>query len=116
MSRSTPTPPTSSARASSRLSVAARLCRYLELGRTFQWDIAFEGRIAALRWQNPRGATRADFRYDDTPGGTGEIVCLEVNTQPGMTGTSLVPELAQHQGMSFPELVTWIIEDATIDR
>ncbi len=63
-----------------------------------------------------RGVSRADFRYDDTPGGMGEIVCLEVNTQPGMTGTSLIPELAQHAGMSFPELVTLIIEDASLDR
>jgi D-alanine-D-alanine ligase len=63
-----------------------------------------------------RGVSRADFRYDDTPGGTGELVCLEVNTQPGMTGTSLVPELAQHQGMSFPDLVTWIVEDSSTDR
>lgn len=63
-----------------------------------------------------RGVTRADFRYDDTPGGMGEIVCLEVNTQPGMTGTSLVPELAQHAGMSFVDLVTWITEDASLER
>lgn len=63
-----------------------------------------------------RGVSRADFRYDDTPGGMGEIVCLEVNTQPGMTGTSLVPELAQHAGLSFADLVTLIVEDASLDR
>ncbi len=63
-----------------------------------------------------RGVSRADFRYDDTPGGTGEIVCLEVNTQPGMTGTSLVPELAGHAGWSFGELVRWIVEDASCAR
>ena len=63
-----------------------------------------------------RGVSRADFRYDDTPGGMGEIVCLEVNTQPGMTGTSLVPELAQFAGMSFEALVSWIIEDASLER
>ncbi len=63
-----------------------------------------------------RGVSRADFRYDDTPGGLGEIVCLEVNTQPGMTGTSLIPELAAHAGLSFPELVTLIVEDAALDR
>jgi D-alanine-D-alanine ligase len=63
-----------------------------------------------------RGVSRADFRYDDTPGGMGEIVCLEVNTQPGMTGTSLIPELAAYAGMSFPDLVTLIIEDASLDR
>ena len=63
-----------------------------------------------------RGVSRADFRYDDTPGGMGEIVCLEVNTQPGMTGTSLVPELAAHAGLTFAELVTMIVEDASVDR
>jgi D-alanine-D-alanine ligase len=63
-----------------------------------------------------RGVSRADFRWDDRPGGTGELICLEVNTQPGMTGTSLVPELAAHRGMSFGELVRWIVEDASLDR
>lgn len=63
-----------------------------------------------------RGVSRADFRYDDTPGGTGELICLEVNTQPGMTGTSLVPELASHAGWSFGELVRWMIEDASCKR
>jgi D-alanine-D-alanine ligase len=63
-----------------------------------------------------RGVSRADFRYDDTPGGTGELVCLEVNTQPGMTATSLVPELAAHAGMTFGELVRWMVEDASCDR
>ena len=49
-------------------------------------------------------------------GGTGELICLEVNTQPGMTGTSLVPELAQHAGWSFGELVRWMVEDASCNR
>jgi D-alanine-D-alanine ligase len=62
-----------------------------------------------------RGVTRADFRYDDSKGVEG-IACLEVNTQPGMTETSLVPELAAHAGISFPELVRWMIEDASLDR
>lgn len=63
-----------------------------------------------------RGVSRADFRFDDTPGGTGEIVCLEVNTQPGMTATSLVPELAAYAGWPFGTLVRWIIEDASCNR
>jgi D-alanine-D-alanine ligase len=63
-----------------------------------------------------RGVSRADFRYDDTPGGTGELVCLEVNTQPGMTGTSLVPELAAHAGMTLAELVSWMVEEASCNR
>ena len=63
-----------------------------------------------------RGVSRADFRYDDRPGGTGELVVLEVNTQPGMTETSLVPELAAHAGHTFGELVRWMVEDASCDR
>ncbi len=63
-----------------------------------------------------RGVSRADFRYDDRPGGTGELVVLEVNTQPGMTETSLVPELAAHAGLTFGELVRWMVEDASCDR
>ncbi len=61
-----------------------------------------------------RGVSRADFRYDDR--GTGELVCLEVNTQPGMTETSLVPELAAYAGITFDELVQWMVEDASISR
>ena len=63
-----------------------------------------------------RGVSRADFRFDDRPDGTGELVCLEVNTQPGMTSTSLVPELAVHAGWTFGELVRWIVEDASCNR
>jgi D-alanine-D-alanine ligase len=63
-----------------------------------------------------RGVSRADLRYDDTPGGTDEVVVLEVNTQPGMTETSLVPEMAAHAGFSFGELVKWMVEDASCDR
>ena len=63
-----------------------------------------------------RGVTRADFRFDDRTEGTGELVCLEVNTQPGMTATSLVPELASHSGLTFGELVRWIVEDASCNR
>ena len=63
-----------------------------------------------------RGVSRADFRYDDGPGKEAELYILEVNTQPGMTGTSLVPELAQHAGHSMQELVKWLIDDASLDR
>jgi D-alanine-D-alanine ligase len=63
-----------------------------------------------------RGISRADFRYDDRPGGTGELVCLEVNTQPGMTATSLVPDMARHAGIDFPALVSWMVEDASCGR
>ena len=63
-----------------------------------------------------RGVSRADFRYDDRVDGTGGLACLEVNTQPGMTQTSLVPELAAHAGVTFDELVRWMIEDASLNR
>ena len=61
-----------------------------------------------------RGVSRADFRYDDQ--GMGKLVCLEINTQPGMTETSLVPELAAYAGITFDELVQWIVEDASTNR
>jgi D-alanine-D-alanine ligase len=63
-----------------------------------------------------RGVSRSDFRLDDTTGKEPELILLEVNTQPGMTGTSLVPELAAHAGHSFEELVTWMVNDASLDR
>jgi D-alanine-D-alanine ligase len=72
--------------------------------------------VAACRALGCRGAARADFRYDDTTDGADELICLEVNTQPGMTETSLVPELAQHAGWSFGELVRWLVEDASCNR
>ena len=72
--------------------------------------------LRAHRALGCRGGSRADFRYDDRPGGTGDLVVLEVNTQPGMTETSLVPELAAYVGLSFGELVRWMVEDASCDR
>ena len=72
--------------------------------------------VAAHRALGCRGVSRADFRYDDRIEGTGGLVCLEVNTQPGMTETSLVPELAAHAGITFDELVRWMVEDASLNR
>src|SRR5205807_134389 len=72
--------------------------------------------VAAHRALGCRGVSRADFRYDGSTEGTGGLVCLEVNTQPGMTETSLVPELAAHAGISFSELVRWMVEDASLNR
>jgi D-alanine-D-alanine ligase len=72
--------------------------------------------LAACRALGCRGTARADFRYDDRTDGAGELICLEVNTQPGMTETSLVPELAQHAGWSFGELVRFLVEDASCNR
>jgi D-alanine-D-alanine ligase len=59
-----------------------------------------------------RGATRADFRYDDTQGEPGRLVLLEVNTQPGLTRTSLLPEQAAFCGIAFPALCAWMVEQA----
>lgn len=63
-----------------------------------------------------RGVTRSDWRYDDTKGGPGRFYLLEINTQPGMTPLSLVPEIAAHRGISFGELVRWMVEDASCGR
>jgi len=68
--------------------------------------------LAAHRALGCRGATRADFRYDDTKGEPGRLVLLEVNTQPGMTPTSLLPEQAQFCGVDFPALCAWMVENA----
>lgn len=63
-----------------------------------------------------RGVSRSDFRYDDRHSENGELIWLEVNTQPGMTPTSLVPEIAVEAGHSFGELLSWIVEDASCSR
>ncbi|MEX2643227.1 MAG: D-alanine--D-alanine ligase [Acetobacterales bacterium] len=62
-----------------------------------------------------RGVTRADLRYDDSAGEPGRLVMLEVNTQPGMTPTSLVPEQAAAVGIDFTALVSWMVENASCD-
>jgi D-alanine-D-alanine ligase len=67
-----------------------------------------------------RGVTRADYRYDDITEDltdiVNKIVMLEVNTQPGMTPTSLVPEQAAYRAIGFGALCRWIVEDATWPR
>lgn len=69
-------------------------------------------RISALAHQELgcRGVSRADIRFDGK-----DLYILEVNTQPGMTPTSLVPEQAAHAGIPFPELVGWMVENAACD-
>jgi D-alanine-D-alanine ligase len=59
-----------------------------------------------------RGVSRADVRYDDTHGEPGTLYLLEVNTQPGMTPISLVPDIAASRGIKFGELVAWMVEEA----
>ena len=78
-------------------------------------DIYARAMDIALRAHNAlgcRGASRADFRYDDTSGEPGRLVLLEINTQPGLTRTSLLPEQAAHVGISFPALCAWMVEHA----
>ena len=61
-----------------------------------------------LKW---RGVTRSDFRFNN-----GKFYLLEINTQPGMTNLSLVPEIALHHGINFFSLIEWIIKDASKNR
>ena len=76
---------------------------------------ALDHALAAHRTLGCRGVTRSDMRYDDTGGEPGELIMLEVNTQPGMTPMSLVPEIAAYADIGFTELVTWMVENATCD-
>ena len=71
--------------------------------------------LRAHRALGCRGLSRADFRYDETAEGE-KLYCLEVNTQPGLTATSLAPEQAAHLGISFSELCAWMVEDASCLR
>ncbi len=71
--------------------------------------------LAAHRALGCRGLSRADFRWDEARGRAG-LILLEVNTQPGMTPTSLSPEQAAHAGIDFPALCRWIVEDASCNR
>ncbi|MCW5750668.1 MAG: D-alanine--D-alanine ligase [Alphaproteobacteria bacterium] len=72
--------------------------------------------LLAHRTLGCRGVSRADLRYDDTAGEPGRFCMLEINTQPGMTPLSLVPEIAAHHGIGFAELVRWMVEDASCGR
>ena len=76
---------------------------------------ALDHALAAHKVLGCRGVTRSDLRYDDTAGEPGHLYMLEVNTQPGMTPLSLVPELADHAGIDFVSLVSWMVENAACD-
>ena len=79
------------------------------------YEQALDIALRAHRALGCRGVSRADLRYDDTAGEPGRLYLLEVNTQPGMTPTSLVPDIARHVGIDFPELVGWMVENAACD-
>ena len=76
---------------------------------------AMENAVMAHKTLGCRGVTRSDFRYDDTQRSPGELFLLEINTQPGMTPLSLVPEQATYAGLPFGELVSWLVENAACD-
>lgn len=72
--------------------------------------------VAAHQAMGCRGISRSDFRYDDSLGPDEGLAWLEINTQPGMTPTSLVPDIAAVAGLSFGALLTWMVEDASCGR
>ena len=79
------------------------------------YDAALAMARDAHRALGCRGVSRADFRWDDSKPGSAGLYLLEVNTQPGMTPLSLVPEQAAYCGIDFPALVSWMVEHARCD-
>jgi D-alanine-D-alanine ligase len=79
------------------------------------YERALDIALRAHRALGCRGVTRADLRFDDTTEESGGLYLLELNTQPGMTPTSLVPDIARHVGIEFDELVAWMVENAACD-
>jgi D-alanine-D-alanine ligase len=79
------------------------------------FDACMDYALRAHRALGCRGLSRTDFRWDEARGLDG-LILLETNTQPGMTPTSLAPEQAAHVGMSFPDLCSWLVEDASCSR
>ena len=79
------------------------------------FDACLDYAVRAHNALGCRGLSRTDYRWDESRGLDG-LILLETNTQPGMTPTSLAPEQAAHVGISFPELMTWMVEDASCDR
>ena len=79
------------------------------------FDACMDHAVAAHHALGCRGVSRSDFRWDESKGADGLII-LETNTQPGMTPTSLVPEQAAHCGLSFGALLTWMVDDAGLNR
>ncbi|WP_298492068.1 D-alanine--D-alanine ligase [uncultured Maritimibacter sp.] len=79
------------------------------------YDACLDYAVRAHQALGCRGISRTDYRWDESRGLEGLII-LEVNTQPGMTPTSLAPEQAAHAGMSFGAFCAWLVEDASCDR
>lgn len=82
--------------------------------------LCLEWALKAHKALGCRGVSRADFRFDDITEDLTDIVnkmvMLEVNTQPGMTPTSLAPEQAAYCGVAFDDLCRWMVEDASWPR
>jgi D-alanine-D-alanine ligase len=76
------------------------------------YDRALDIALRAHQALGCRGASRADLRYDEAAEGNRRLVLLEVNTQPGLTPTSLLPEQAAHVGIPFPDLCAWMVREA----
>lgn len=76
------------------------------------YEAAMAHALTAHKTLGCRGITRADLRYDDTTNDPETLIMLEINTQPGMTPLSLVPEQAAHAGIEFGDLVSWMVENA----
>jgi D-alanine-D-alanine ligase len=76
------------------------------------YELARQWALEAHEALGCSGLSRADFRWDDSQAGTSGLVILELNTQPGMTPLSLAPEQARWAGISWPELMTWMIDNA----
>ncbi len=81
-----------------------------------QYEEVMELGLRAHNALGCKGVSRTDFRFSDTGSGEGEFYILETNTQPGMTELSLVPEIAANSGVSFEDLVRWMVEDASCNR
>lgn len=78
--------------------------------------MAMDAALTAHRLLGCRGVSRSDFRYDDGGGEPGRLALLEINTQPGMTPLSLVPEIAAHVGIGFDDLVARLVADAATGK
>jgi D-alanine-D-alanine ligase len=76
------------------------------------YELARQWALAAHQALGCNGLSRADLRWDDSKSGTAGLVLLELNTQPGMTPLSLAPEQAKWAGISWPELMTWMVDHA----
>jgi len=75
-------------------------------------DAAMDAALTAHRALGCSGVTRSDFRYDERLCGADGLYFLEINTQPGFTPLSLVPEQARHAGIDFAALCAWLVAEA----